>query len=225
MRSLEDAFISELLQKRLFPAMAMVRAHMETAAFVTYGLERVGACADTQNWEAMKKVIPQMLFGTAYKLERKAAAIQYLMELSSEEPVRIMKMIEALDRFVEQTDAPKSHWHRFQYAILCDYTHPAMRSMVPFYSIRLETSDGWHLKYGVQESFGDKEAMMGLDMLIRSIRAGYGSSLLLGGWKFEDGRKGIICSKTPMDFGQWIWENILQTPSDLPDMPSFAYSA
>ena len=62
-------------------------------------------------------------------------------------------------------------------------------------------------------------------MLIRSIRAGYGSSLLLGSWKFEDGQEGIICSKTPMDFGQWIWENILQTPSDLPDMPSFAYSA
>lgn len=214
MRSLEDAFFEELLQKRLFPAMAMVRAHMETAAFATYGLERVGQCAINGKWEEMATIIPQMLFGTSYKLEKKAVAMQHLMELSAQEPVRIMKMIEALDRFVEQTDQPKTHWYRIMYAILCDYTHPTMRSMVPFYSIREETADGWHLKYGYQESFGKDEVAMALDMLTRCIRAGYGSALVLISWTFQDGPAGIICDKTPLGFGDWIWKNILHGPSD-----------
>jgi hypothetical protein len=54
MRSLENAFVSELLAARLVSAMAMVRAHMETAAFSAYGLERAGACADSNQWDEMK---------------------------------------------------------------------------------------------------------------------------------------------------------------------------
>jgi hypothetical protein len=226
MRSLENAFTSELLNARLFPAMAMIRAHLETAAFSAYGLEAAGRCADSEQWDAMKRIIPQMLFGTAYKLEKKAPAMQRMLDLSDQEPVRIMKMIEALDQFVEQTERPQSHWYRLMYAILCEYTHPTMRSMNPFYTVHKETLAGWDLKYGYQESFNEQSVAMAFDMMLRSMKAGYGASLLLASWKFEDSPSGgIACDKTPRDFGQWIWERILHWPGDLPEAPNFAYEA
>ena len=102
-----------------------------------------------------------------------------------------------------------------------------MRSMFRFTRVLKETPDGWHLKCRYEESFGKDEIAMALDMMIRSMQAGYGSALLLMSWKFQDGPDGIVCEKTSLDFGKWIWEKILHSPVDLPspDIPGFAYQA
>lgn len=225
MRALENAVYHQLAEKQLLPAMALARAHLETAGFVTYGLERVGHCADKGNVDEMKEIIPKMLFGTSFKCEKKAEALQELIEFSDQRPVWTSTLIDAMDRFAEQTDTPSAHYYRILYAILCEYAHPTMRSLKPFCEVTKETTDGWHLTYSYKESVTDTDIANALMTLISSMQAGYGSALLLGSWQFADGQDGIHCRKAPPDFGKWVWEKVLHSQFDLrfPDPPSFGF--
>lgn len=222
MRALEDAVCHALDRQDVIPAMALLRAHLETAGFVSFGAASVRKCSETGNWEEMKRLIPRMLFGTALKLEKKARAIQDTIDPTDLEPVRIAATIDAMDRFAEQSDTPVVHWFRAAYSILCEYAHPTIRGMKPFCEILDDTGDGWNLQYRFTQSLTEGEAVMAISILTESMRVGHGSALLLHSWHFQDGSPGISCSKTPVEIGEWIWRSILHRPSDL-RLPDFAY--
>jgi hypothetical protein len=222
MRALEDAIFRQFERREIVPAMALVRAHMETAGFVSFGADIISRCADTGDWEEMKRLIPRMLFGTALKLERKAKPIQGAMDPTDLEPVRIAAMIDAMDRFAEQNDRATVHWFRGAYSILCEYAHPTIRGMKPFCEVLGETAGGWDLQYRFGQSVSEGEAVMAISILTESMRVGHGSALLLQSWNFQDGSEGVACTKTPVEIGEWIWQAILHRPEDLV-LPDFAY--
>ena len=222
MRALEDAVCHALDRRQVVPAMALLRAHLETAGFVSFGAASVARCSEAGSWEEMKQLIPRMLFGTALKLEKKARAIQQRIDTTDLEPVRIAAMIDSMDRFAEQSDAPVVNWFRAAYSILCEYAHPTIRGMKPFCELLDETGDGWNVQYRYAQSLREGEAVMALSILTESMRVGHGSALLLHSWQFQDGSQGISCSKTPVEVGEWIWQAILHRPTDL-ILPDFAY--
>jgi hypothetical protein len=224
MHALEDAVCRLLDLQEVVPAMALVRAHLETSGFAAFGAGSVRKCADTGNWEEMKRIIPRTLFGTSLKLEKKARAIRETILPSDLEPVRIAAMVDAMDQFAEQNVTPVAHWFRGAYSILCEYAHPTIRGMKPFCEILNDAGDGWHLQYRFSQSLTEGEAVMAISILTESMRVGHGSALLLQSWQFQDGSEGISCCKTPVEFGDWVWEAILQRPSDL-TIPDYAYDA
>jgi len=160
----------------------------------------------------MKTAVPKILFGTSVNLERKATIFQGTGSVSPQDPIRLMTAVEAMDRFAEGTPTPVRYYFRGAYAILCEYAHPNLGGVRSFFEIVEETSEGWALKYGYDESVAEADVKSALIAIIQNMRVGYANVLLLISGRFEDRPSGIVYRRTPPELGRWIWENILRDP-------------
>lgn len=213
MREFEDSFLEQLLNHRFLTAMVISRAHMESAAVAVYAMNLVVSCAEKNNWEIMKVVIPRMLFGTSLMREPKLKPLQDMLGLSATEPIQIMDAIDAMDRFAESTgatlDTPR---FRAYYAWFCEYAHPSMGSTGKFFNVIGESPDGWVLKYEYDEKVQDLDVKACLGMTLDNMRAGYANALMLSNCMFQDSPGGILYIPPPKELSPWIWNNIIHSP-------------
>jgi hypothetical protein len=210
LRSNEAGFLSELSSGRFLTAMTIARAHMEVAALAAFAERALLKASETGNWDDLKPIVHQMLFGTSFRFEKGLTELQEELPLVSTEPVRPKLLLEAMDEFLNP-EGGRASLSRQAYALLCEYAHPNTGGAKAFDSVdEEEDGSGWHHHYQREEKVLPRDVAVAAGILLTSMKVGYANALLLVTGEIEEAEGGIRFRRPSGDLGDAIWHGILQ---------------
>ena len=204
---------------RLLTAMVLVRSHMEAAGMACLCHQEIRKWVDTNDSVAIRELIPKTFFGTSMvRAQKKAESLEGTLLLSEQDKVSSGQLIAAFDDFLSCGD-PSGHAHA-QYGLLCEYTHPNMRSVRDHMKTdedeREETGiEGWFHEYKLFPQWSEDHYIMVLHSLMTSMKTGHAAAEMLRRTRFEseDG-KGYMQFPTEEDVKE-IWEAFLDKPQGM----------
>jgi hypothetical protein len=199
MEILEDAVLRSLVNSEVIASATLARAHLEAAAWAAYAYEELSKVSETGSWARLKQLLPKMLYGTAIAREAKRIPPDD-RNPSWLEAASVMKAIDALDRFFQETTGETAMPLRPLYAWLSDYAHPALRGVRHLVNATVGIPDGWTISYSRNERVSAADADVILRSLLVSMRFGYGASFLMRlGTIEEDGPNMKYLKPDPAD--------------------------
>lgn len=210
LRSLEAGFLSELSAGRFMTAMILARSHMENAGLAAFAEQELLKASETANWEDLKPIIQQMLFGTSFRFEKKLTLLQDELPLEATLPVRPNVLLESMDGFLIGTGSQIAQL-RGAYALLCEYAHPNIGGAKAFENIVTpEDGKGWIHHYGRQEDIGDDGVVAATNILLVNMKVGYTNAFLLVTGEIEELPGSLCYHKPSIGMGKTIWDEVLQ---------------
>jgi len=210
LRSLETGFLSELDSGRFMSAMVLARSHMENAGLAAFIEQVLIEASDTDNWDLLKPIIQQTLFGTSFRFEEKLTELQEELPLESTFPIKPKALLKAMDNFLISIGSQNSQM-RGVYALLCEYTHPNIGGSKAFEKIVTHENDaGWTHYYRYREEINDNDIVTAADIMLVNMKIGYANVLLLVSGEIEKHPKGFTFHKPSVNVGNAIWDEIMQ---------------
>lgn len=210
----EDAVLEALSNDRFAVAATLVRCHLETSAWVAYGLEELTKAAENASWSRLETLIAKMLNGTAVARETEHMP-DATVDLLWIEPSSIMNAIDALDRYYGSCFGHRFREARVLYGVLSDYAHPTIFGIRHLLHAKEESSAGWMISYSSSEQPSEDDCGMILRTLLISMRLGHSAALMLRLGTIEDKDSGVTFIKPSLADGACVWEQIISVkPQD-----------
>ena len=210
LRSLETGFLSELDSGRFMSAMVLARSHMESAGLAAFTEQELLKASDTCDWDILKPIIQQILFGTSFRFEKKLVGLQDELPLETTLPIRPKDFLKAMDNYLISIGSQNSQL-RSVYALLCEYAHPNIGGNKAFEKIVTHKDGaGWTHCYSHREDIDDNDIVAATQILLVNMKIGYANALLLVTGEIEELPKGFSFHKPPVSVGKTIWDEILQ---------------
>jgi hypothetical protein len=208
MRSLEPVIVDELAGGRALAPQVLLRSHLEAAAMAALCVETL----KNGNHEALSKLVPQTLFGTAlFAKAKRDERIAEMLTYSEQRTITISQAMSALHRFM-YPDGRADHVSSV-YSLLSEASHPNHRGTKLF--VRAEEVDssgeyGWQITYSGTESVPTELTEKFVETLVFSMSAGYAATELLRNMQLTDTDDGPEVHGVPEEIGNRIWFDILQ---------------
>ena len=208
LRALEPSIVHELADGRALAPQVLLRSHLEAAAMSALCVETLKDC----DIEALSKLVPQTLFGTAlFSKAKRDERVAEMLTYSEQRTITISHAMDALHRFTRPGGGLNNT--SIAYGLLCEASHPNHRGTKLF--VQTENIDpageyGWRVTYSDLESVPEQLTEKLVEVLIFSMSAGYGATELLRNMQISDSEKGVVVHGVPPEVGNNIWFNILQ---------------
>lgn len=207
LRTLEPGIVAELASGRGLAAQVLLRSHLEAAAMAALCLETLQA----QDQNALSRLIPQTLFGTALLSKAKRdERIAEMLSYSSARTITISQAIAALHRFGYPNGGLDNT--SIGYALLCEAAHPnhgGTRQFVHAEDVDESGEYGWYINYSDSESIPNVLTGKLSELLLFSMSCGYAATELLRCMLFMDTNQGVVNSVSEEALRN-IWNNFCE---------------
>lgn len=209
MINFEHAALSELSQSRILTAMPLIRCHMEAAGMACLCESELRKLVKTSDEGPLRKLIPSTFLGSSLvRAQKKDKGLAGHLTLSEQDKVPIGGMISALDDFLTMGN-PRGKAHGY-YGLLCDFTHPNLRAVKDHTDTHDHPEEGWYHLYNIDGNLTPDHYLMGLDILLLSMKAGHGICQLLKRTSFEYHHDQAIMNSPDETELRQIWDNYLK---------------
>lgn len=209
MRVLEPPILGNLAEGNILAGMVLLRAHVEAAAMAAYCLEQLTEAGRAQDFERLRVLIAQTLFGTSRVKYRNHEKAEQLTSFGDTHPIRIADALKALDRFFYAEHAEGQIG--IAYSLLCEFAHPNHGGARHFVT-STDQPGGWRISYGEQQPLSDEAVVQVIGTLIATMRGGYAAGHMLCCWHFMAEAGGIRWTSPSPEDADRVWETFLQRP-------------
>lgn len=210
MRGLENAVLSELANRRLNPAIALARSHMEVAAAAAFALRAITDFADTGDDTELGRVIYRMLYGTSLTKGPQGWRSRP-SDLEPTRPIQSSKLINSLSDLAGTCGLPGPDGVILLYAALCDHAHPNFEGGRAFATVK-QVADGWTYVYGPAERLDFDDLALVLRSLLLGMRLGHMASLFILQGEVVDHGSHVTFEKPDSEIGRLIWDQLISSP-------------
>jgi hypothetical protein len=207
LRALEPGIVFELSNGRALAAQVLLRSHLEAAAMAALCLQTLMK----REFEALSKLVPQTLFGTAlFNKAKRDERVADMLTYSEQRTITISQAMVALHQFAYPDG--KADNTSIAYSLLCEASHPNHRGTKTF--VHIEDVDasgeyGWYVTYSETETVPAKLTQKLVEGLLFSMSTGYGATELLRNMKISNSENGVVVHGVEPKIGERIWFDIL----------------
>jgi hypothetical protein len=187
----------------IYSASILLRHHMEQCGYITLANEFFLEFLKDGSLEIIEKFIEKTSFGSPLSNNKN---FKYTSDaFASTRTPKIIKFIEALDRFIEEYYEPhKKYLFSKNYSMLNHFAHPSSLSSTFFSDVK-KLKNGHEIKFRYkQNALGDLVKYNLLKLLEQNILAGYSSYFIFNSFELKNNE--IIKNEEML---KYCWINII----------------